>query len=155
MSPSQGNFSITCPLTRMMVKAKWLGLSSYMTLFPCYMRKMDVLTNIPTYYLHTHFTNLHFDGCEAYRLTSCAHLRTYVISLKTLSIIFIQTILTKNYYNNGRLHMNRLWIFGSASTTCSFKLQRARWIFSIFGISSSIVLRNLLVPRRSLKSSLA
>ena len=102
-----------------------------------------------------HFTNLHIDGCATYWMKTCTHLRTFVISLKTLSIIFIQTILTKKCYNNGRLHMNRLWIFCSASVICNFKLWRARWNFSIFGTDSSIVLRNILVPRRSLKSSLA
>jgi len=51
--------------------------------------------------------------------------------------------------------MNRLWIFGNASMICSFKLWRAKWNFSIFGTNSSIALRNLFIPWRSLKSSLA
>lgn len=73
----------------------------------------------------------------------------------TLTIISIHNILTKNCYNNGRLHMNCLWIFGSTSMICSFKLRRARWNFSIFGIDSSIVLRNLPIPSRSLNSIIA
>ena len=50
--------------------------------------------------------------------------------------------------------MNRLLIFGSASMTCCFKLQGARWNLVIFGTSLSIALRNLPVPRISLRSSL-
>ena len=104
--------------------------------------------------LHTHFMNLHFDGCSAYWLETCTHLSNFVISMKTLSIILIQAILTKNYCINGRLRMNRSWIFGNASLTCNFKLRGARWNFPIFGTGSNISLRNLPVPRRSLKSIL-
>lgn len=53
-------------------------------------------------------------------------LSTSVILLKTHSIILIQTIFTGNYYNNGGLYMNPLFIFSSASMTCSFKLRGAR-----------------------------
>lgn len=64
--------------------------------------------------------------CAAYQMIVCTHLNTFVISLKTLSIILVQTILTRNYYSNGRLCMNQLWIFGSTSMTCNFKLRGAR-----------------------------
>lgn len=126
LSPSRGSFFISYPHTRTMVKAKWPSLSSYMTSLPCFTRKMDVLTNKPFYYLHTHFANPHIGGYAAYQLTACTHLRTFLISLKILSIILMQNILTKNCYNNERLCMNHLCIFGSASVICSFKLRRAR-----------------------------
>jgi len=155
MSPSRGSFSISCPVTRMMVEVKWLDLSTYITLFSWFMSKMSLLTNMPVCCLHTHFVNLHFIGCSTYQKIPCTHVSTSMILLKTLSIILIQTILTKIYYNNGGLHMNPLLIFGSAPMTCSFKLQRARWNFLIFGTGSSIVLRNLPIPRESLRSSLA
>lgn len=138
----------------MMVKEKWLGLSTYMTFFPCFMRKMNFLTNMPVFYLYTHFTNIHFISFSAYWLTSCSHLSTSVILLKTHSIILIQTILTRSCYSNGGFCMNQLLIFGSASLTCSFKLWGAIWNLLISGTASSISLRNLLVPRGSLKSSL-
>lgn len=93
----------------MMVKAKWPGLSTYMTFFPCFMRKMGFLMNGPSCCLHTYFANIHFNGCAAYRLTACTLVSTSMISLKALSIILIHTILTKNCYSNGRLHMNRPW----------------------------------------------
>ena len=137
-----------------MVKAKWPSLSTYMPFFPCFMRKMGVLTNRPACCLHTHFENLHIVGYSTYQLTTCTHLSTFVILLKTLSIILIQTILVGNCYSNGRLHMNRLLIFGSASMTCSFKLRGPRWNFLIFGTGLSIALRNLPIPRRGLRSSL-
>jgi len=105
--------------------------------------------------LHTHFKNLHFVGCLAYWLTPCTHLGTSVILLKPRSIILIQTILNRNCYNNGGLHMNLLLIFGSASMTCSFKLWGAKWNLHIFGTGSSTALRNLPIPRESLRSSLA
>ena len=40
--------------------------------------------------------NPHISGCAAYWLTACTCLSTFVISLKTLSIILVQNILTKN-----------------------------------------------------------
>lgn len=152
--PSRGIFLISCWHTCMMVKVKWPSLSSYMTSFPCFTRMKDVLTNMLVFYLHTHFANPHIDGCATYWLTSCTHLRNFVILLKKLYVILIQNILTKNCYKNGRLHMHLLWIFGSASVIYSFKLRRSRWNLSIFGTDSSTALRNLLIPRRSLNSSL-
>lgn len=89
MSPSRGSFSITFPLTCMMVKVKWPGLSTYMSFFSCFVRNMGVLMNRQTFCWHTHFANLHFNGCATYRLTACTHLSTFAISLKTLSIILI------------------------------------------------------------------
>lgn len=155
ISPSRKSFSISCPLTHMMVKAKWLGLKTYITFFPWFMRKMSLLTNNPVCCLHSHFANIHFIGCSTYQRTPCTHLSTSVIVLKTRSIILIHTILAKNCYSNGGLHMNSSLIFGSASVTCSFKLRRAIWNSLIFGTDSSISLRNLPFPRESLKSSLA
>ena len=101
MSPSQGSCSIYSPLTHMMVKPKWPSLSTYMTFFPWFMRKMSFLTNMLVFYLHTHFTNPHFVGFSAYRLKTCTHLNTYVMLLKKLFIILIQTILTGNCYKEG------------------------------------------------------
>lgn len=155
MSPSRGIFSISCPLTHMIVKAKWPSLSTYITFFPWFMRKMSLLTNKLVCFLRSHFVNIHFVGCSAYRLTPCTHVRTFVILLKTYSIIFIQTILTRNFYSNGGLRMNLLLIFGSTSMTYSFKLRGPRWSFLISGTGSSIALRNLPIPRESLRSSLA
>ena len=111
LSTSRGRFLISCLHTCMMVKENWPGLCSYMTSLPYLTRKMDVLMNRLVCCLHTHFVNPHIDGCAAYRLTVCTHLRTSVILLKILSIILIQNILTTNYYNNRRLRMNHLWIF--------------------------------------------
>jgi len=153
MSPSRGSCSISCPLTRMMVKVKWLGLRTYITLFPWFMRKMSLLTNRSVCYLHLHFVNPHFIGCSAYQVTSCTHVSTSVILLKTCSIILIQTIFTGNYYCNRGLCMNPLLIFGRASVTYSFKLRRARWSYLI-SRTSSIVLRNMPIPIGSLISSL-
>lgn len=94
-------------------------------------------------------------GSSAYLLKPCTHLSTSMILLKTHSIILIQTILTRNCYNNGRLHMNPLLIFSNTSMTCSFKLRGATWNLLIFGTSSITALRNLPIPRENLRSSLA
>jgi len=142
LSTSRGSFLISCLHTRMKVKEKWPGMCWYMTSLPCLMRKMGVLMNRPVYCLHTHFANPHISGFAAYPLTMCTHFSTSMISLNILSIILIQNIFTKNCYNNGRLHMNRLWTFCNASMICSFKLGKAIWNFLIFGIDSSIVLTN-------------
>jgi len=152
---SWGSYSISCPLRHMMVKVKWPRLSTYITLFSWFMRNMSFLTNRLAFCLHTHFTNLHFAGWSTYWLTPCTDLRDSIISLKTHSIVLIQTILAGNYYGNGGVHMNPLLIFGSASVTCSFNLWRARWNLLIFGTGSSISLRILPVPRGSLISSLS
>lgn len=65
--------------------AKWPSLNSYRNFFPCSMRKMDVMTSMPICCFHTHFLNLHIDGCAAYQLTVCTHLSNFLISLKTIS----------------------------------------------------------------------
>jgi len=64
MSPSRGRFSISCPLTHMMVKAKWPGLSTYITFFPWFMGNMSLLTNMVICCLHSHFRNLHLLGAQ-------------------------------------------------------------------------------------------
>jgi len=137
-----------------MVKSKWPALSTYINFFPWFMRKMSLLINRPIFYFHSHFANLHFVGCWYYQLTPRTHVSTYVILLKTHSIILIQTILTRNCDNNGGLCMNPILIFGSASATYSFKLQGDRWSSLIFGTGSSTVLRNLPISRQILGSSL-
>lgn len=155
LSPSRGSFLISCLNTHMMVKAKWLGLCSYMNSLPCLTRKMDVLTNRPICCFHTHFVNPHIGGCATYRLPMCTHLSTFFISFKIISNILIQNILNTNYYNNRRLLLNHLMIFGSASMFFSFKLREARWSFNISLIDSSIALSHLSIPRRNMSPSLA
>lgn len=110
---------------------------------------MSLLTNKPVCYLHSHFTNLHFVGCWTYRLTPWNHVSNSVILLRTRSIILIQSISIENYYNNGGLRMNPLLIFGSASVTCSFKLQGAIWSSLISGTGSSIVLGNFMSQEKA------
>ena len=144
---------ISCPNSYMMAKAKWLCLCSYKTSLPCLIRKMDVLMKRPACCLHTHFVNPHNSSAEVCLLAACTHLSSFVISLNLLFIIFIQNLLTINYYKNGRPRMNCLWIFGSASVICSLKLRKARLSSHIFGIDSSTILTNQSIPRRSLSPS--
>ena len=73
---------------------------------------------------------------------------------KDNSVILIQNILTTNCYNNGRLCMNHVMIFGSVSVLCSFKLWKARWSFNISLTDSSISLSNLSIQRRNMSPSL-
>lgn len=118
------------------------------------MRKLSLLTNRLVCCLHSHFANLNFIGCSAYRLTSCTHVRTFVILLNTHSIILIQTILTGNCYNNRGPRINPLLIFGSAFVTYNLKLWRAWWSSLISRIDSRTVFKNFPVPREILMSSL-
>jgi len=119
ISPSQGSFSISFPLTRMMVKAKWPGLSIYITFFPWFMRKMSFLMNKSVCYLHTHRESP-FHWVLSLRVET-VHSFEYLCDLiQDTFYHFDPNHLTINSYNNRGLHMNQLLIFGSASVTCSF-----------------------------------
>ena len=131
------------------VKAKWNGLHTYKTSMNFLMMKMNSPMKRPAYCFYTHFTNPHNVGVVVCHPLACIQLTSSVISLNLLSIILIKNLLTKSYWNNRRLHKNRLWIFGTTFVYCNLKFRKVRWNSSISWTDLNISLPNLSIPRRS------
>ena len=105
----------------------------------------------PTCCLHTHFANLHFDGCVAYQLRACTHLSTSMISLKTISIIFDLDYLNQKQLQQWKVPHESIMDFWQCFRDLEFQALRSKIKFSYLWDWFEYFLRKYARPKKNLE----